>query len=40
MKTDPARKLTPTFTEYLAEEQPSQTKHEHLDGRIYTIAGG
>jgi len=38
--TDPARKLTATFAEYLAEEQASGTKHEHLDGRIYAMAGG
>jgi Uma2 family endonuclease len=38
--TDPARKLSSTFPEYVAEEQVSGSKHEHLDGQIHAMAGG
>lgn len=37
---EPARKLTSTFAEYLAREQASATKHEHLNGEIFAMAGG
>jgi Uma2 family endonuclease len=38
--TEPARKLTFTFAEYLKQEKQSQIKHELLDGEIFAMAGG
>lgn len=38
--TDPARKLSYTFAEYLERERASQTKHEFLNGAIFDMAGG
>src|SRR5688572_1001769 len=37
---EPARKLTFTFAEYLAREQASEAKHEHVNGEIFAMAGG
>lgn len=37
---EPARKLTFTFAEYLAQEQASDTKHELVNGEIFAMAGG
>ena len=38
--TEPARKLTYTFTEYLALEAKSETKHEYINGEVFAMAGG
>lgn len=38
--TEPARKLSFTYADYLAREQASAVKHEYLDGEIYAMAGG
>ena len=37
---EPARKLTFTFAEYLAQERAGDTKHELINGGIYNMAGG
>ena len=37
---EPARKLTFTFAEYLAQERAGETKHELINGEIYDMAGG
>jgi Uma2 family endonuclease len=37
---EPARKLSATYPEYLAQELASDTKHEFLDGEIFAMAGG
>ncbi|WP_433929345.1 Uma2 family endonuclease [Sorangium cellulosum] len=37
---EPARNRTSTFAEYLAREQTSETKHEHVNGEIFAMAGG
>jgi hypothetical protein len=31
---EPARKLSATYPEYLAQEQASETKHEFLNGEM------
>ncbi|MGK4008250.1 Uma2 family endonuclease [Sorangium sp. So ce1036] len=36
----PARKLTFTYADYLAQERASSTKHEFLHGEIFAMAGG
>ena len=38
--TQPARKLTYTFAEYLQQERASDTKHELINGEIFAMAGG
>jgi Uma2 family endonuclease len=38
--TEPARKLTYTFAEYLAFEAESATKHEYINGEVFAMAGG
>jgi Uma2 family endonuclease len=38
--TEPARKLSYTFAEYLALEAASDTRHEYLNGEIFAMAGG
>jgi len=38
--TEPARKLSCTFAEYLAREGTSDTKHELVNGEIFAMAGG
>lgn len=38
--TEPARKLTYTFAEYLALEAKSETKHEYINGEVFAMAGG
>ncbi len=38
--TEPARKLSLSYAEYLAQEEASEEKHEYLDGQIYAMAGG
>lgn len=37
---EPARKLSFTFAEYVAQEQASDTKHELVNGEIFAMAGG
>ncbi|WP_438015684.1 Uma2 family endonuclease [Sorangium sp. So ce315] len=37
---EPARKRTFSFAEYLAHEQASEAKHEHVNGEIFAMAGG
>ena len=37
---EPARKLTFTFAEYLAQERAGETKRELINGEIYDMAGG
>ncbi|MCK6588750.1 MAG: Uma2 family endonuclease [Polyangiaceae bacterium] len=37
---EPARKLSASYPEYLAQEQASETKHEFLSGEIFAMAGG
>jgi Uma2 family endonuclease len=37
---DPARKLTYTHEEYLAQENASATKHELIHGEIFAMSGG
>ncbi len=37
---EPARKLTFTFAEYLAQERAGDTKHELINGEIHDMAGG
>jgi Uma2 family endonuclease len=36
---EPARELSVSFSEYLAQEQASETKHEFLNGEIVARAG-
>lgn len=38
--TEPARKLTCTFAEYLALEAKSETKHEYIHGEVFAMAAG
>ncbi len=38
--TEPARKLTYTFAEYLQQERAGDTKHEMINGEIFAMAGG
>lgn len=37
---EPARKLSVSFPEYLAQEEASETKHELVNGEIFAMAGG
>lgn len=37
---EPARKLTFTFAEYLAQERAGEAKHELINGEIFDMAGG
>jgi Uma2 family endonuclease len=37
---EPARRLSTTFAEYVAEERSSATKHEWLNGEVFDMAGG
>ena len=37
---EPARKLSSTFAEYLAVDEASELKHEHVHGEIFAMAGG
>jgi Uma2 family endonuclease len=36
---DPARKLTYTHAEYLAQENASETKHDYIHGEIHAMSG-
>jgi Uma2 family endonuclease len=38
--TEPARRLSHTFAEYVAQEAKSETKHEYVNGEIFAMAGG
>lgn len=37
---EPAREISYTYAEYLAQEEASETKHEFVNDQIYAMAGG